>query len=226
MTQSKPAAIIFDLGKVLLDFDYSIAARRIAARSRGPIDIGRFFVDHTPLLFRYELGLISTPEFFQEIRAITGFDGTREEFGEFFGDIFTPIQPMVELHATLRKRGYRTYVFSNTNHLAIEIVRRRYPFFGNFDDYIFSYEHGAMKPDSKLYEVVEERSGCRGTSVVYMDDRPENVAAGAARGWRAILHEEPARTRGALEAFGVLTSPESEGAATYRRSPPEAKAEE
>lgn len=204
MTESGRTAIVFDLGKVLLDFDYSIAARRIAARSRVPIDVAHFFVDQTPLLFRYELGLISTPEFFQEIRAVIGYEGTREEFGDSFGDIFSPIQPMVDLHSALRKQGYPTYVFSNTNHLAIENVRKLYPFFGDFNDYILSYEHGAMKPDSKLYEVVEERSVCCGASVVYMDDRPENVAAGAARGWRAILHEEPARTRGALEAFGLL----------------------
>lgn len=206
MTESKQTAIVFDLGRVLLDFDYSIAARRIAARSRMPIDVARFFVDQTPLLFRYELGLISTPEFFREIREVTGFNGTRDEFGDFFGDIFTPIQPMVDLHSALQMQGYPTYIFSNTNHLAIENIRKLYPFFGDFDDYILSYEHGAMKPDSKLYEVVEERSGCRAGGVVYMDDRPENVAAGAARGWRAILHEEPARTRATLEAFGLVIS--------------------
>ena len=34
MTDRKPKAVVFDLGKVLVDFDYTIAGRRIAARSK------------------------------------------------------------------------------------------------------------------------------------------------------------------------------------------------
>ena len=87
------------------------------------------------------------------------------------------------------ERDIRTYIFSNTNHLAIENVRKLYPFFRDFDDYIFSYEHGAMKPDSKLYEVVEERSGCRGAARgVY--GRPARKR-GCRRGSRLARH--PAR---------------------------------
>ncbi len=38
MKMDSPKAVVFDLGKVLVDFDYSIAARRIAARSSMPIE--------------------------------------------------------------------------------------------------------------------------------------------------------------------------------------------
>jgi hypothetical protein len=40
--------------------------------------------------------------------------------------------------------------------------------------------------------------------MIYLDDRAENIAAGAARGWRVILHESPEKTRQALAGFGVL----------------------
>ena len=68
---------------------------------------------------------------------------------------------MVQLQAALRQRGLPTYVFSNTNELAAEHIRRNFPFYANFDGYILSYEHGAMKPDARLYEVVERQSGRR-----------------------------------------------------------------
>ena len=58
-----------------------------------------------------------------------------------------------------------------------------------------------MKPDAKIYEALEKLTGRRGKEIVYLDDRPENVAAGAARGWRAILHESPEKSRAALEQF-------------------------
>lgn len=201
---TKPATVVFDLGKVLVDFDYSIAARRITARCKRPVDHSRFFNDHSPLLIRYELGLATTQQLYEEICAVSGFAGTRDEFGEFFADIFTAIEPMVELHATLRQRGFSTYIFSNTNELAVEHIRKRFPFFGAFDGYIYSYEHGAMKPDAKLYEVVEHNTGCRAGAIVYIDDMPRNVAAGAARGWQAVLHESPEKTRSALEQLGLL----------------------
>jgi len=108
------------------------------------------------------------------------------------------------LHAELRRRGFKTYIFSNTNDLATEHVRRNFPFFQNFDGYILSYEVGSMKPQPAIYEAMEKMAGRRGADLVYLDDRPENIAAGAARGWRAILHESTEKTRQALTTMGIL----------------------
>ena len=109
---------------------------------------------------------------------------------------------MIELHAELRWRGFKTYIFSNTNDLAIEHIRRNFSFFKNFDGYIFSYEVKAMKPDAKIYEALEAMTKKSGAEIVYIDDRLENTEAGAARGWRTILHESPEKSRAALSAFG------------------------
>ena len=111
---------------------------------------------------------------------------------------------MVELQAALRQRGLPTYIFSNTNDLAIAHIRRNFPFYGNFDGYILSYEHGVMKPEAGLYEVVERKCGRRGAEILYLDDRPENIAAGAARGWQVILQETPEKTLAAVEGMGLL----------------------
>ena len=197
-------AVVFDLGKVLVDFDYTIAARRIAARSKVPAEKIMRFVDYSPLLFRLELGQVTTEQFYEEVCAATGFDGSLAEFADFFADIFVPIEPMIELQATLRQRGVPTYIFSNTNELAISHIRRAFPFYSNFDGYILSYEHGVMKPDAGLYNVVERQSGRRGSEILYLDDRHENVAAGAARGWQVILQETPEKSHAAIEKLGLL----------------------
>ena len=195
--------VVFDLGKVLVDFDYSIAARRIAARSSMPIEAIDSFIGGSDITVKYELGLVTRREFFERARQATGFGGTFEEFGEFFADIFTEIPPMIALHAELRRRGVSTYIFSNTNDLAVEHIRRNFPFFRNFDGYIYSYEIGAMKPDARIYEALEGLTGRRGAEILYLDDRPENIAGGAARGWRAILHETPEKSRTAVEKLGL-----------------------
>jgi FMN phosphatase YigB (HAD superfamily) len=205
-------AVVFDLGKVLVDFDYSIAAPKIAARTRmSAAELMHFFM-RSPLLLQYETGLISSQDFYRGVSIGTGFDGTFDEFAGFFGDIFDPIEPMIQAHALLRQRGMPTYVFSNTNELAILHVSRCFPFYKTFDGHILSYEHKAMKPDPRLYEVVEQLSGRRGRAILYLDDRPENIAAGAARGWQVILHETPEKSRAAFERLGILDAgnPKSE----------------
>jgi HAD superfamily hydrolase (TIGR01509 family) len=191
---SRPEVVVFDLGKVLVDFDYSIAARRIAARSTMPPRDVQHFIDHSPLLFRYETGLMTRQEFFAEVRQTTGFQGDLDEFAAFFADIFSPIDEMIELQMRLRRQGVPTFIFSNTNDLAIAHIRRNFPFFSQFDGYVLSYEHGVMKPDVRIYEAVERLTRRTEKQILYLDDRLENAQAGLARAWQVIHHRGPAET--------------------------------
>jgi HAD superfamily hydrolase (TIGR01509 family) len=200
----KPTAVVFDLGKVLLHFDYSIALRKIQAHCRLSLEELHRLVDQSPLLLRFESDQLTPEAFFREVQQASGFAGEFALFKELFCDIFTPIDPMVRLHAAIRDRGIPTYIFSNTNHLQIGYVAAQFPFFKNFDGHILSCEHGTMKPDPKLYEVVERMTGRRGAELLYIDDRPENVATGLERGWRAILHEAPEATERAVRESGIL----------------------
>ena len=203
-TVPRPRAVVFDLGKVLVDFDYGIAARTLAARSKLAADQIHLVINQSPLLFRYETGLMTRKEFYDALCASTGFGGGLEEFAGAFGNIFTAIEPMVELHGALRQAGLRTYVFSNTNDMAIAHIRRNFPFFSQFDGYVLSYEQRAMKPDPKIYQVVENMTGCAPEEILYLDDRPENITAGRQRGWQVILQESPEKTLLAIHRLGLL----------------------
>lgn len=199
-----PGAVVFDLGKVLLDFDYSIVVRKVVAlsdRMRIP-EIQQLLVD-SPLLPAFERGEMKSEAFFDVVRRETGFSGTYGQFVEYFSDVFTEIPPMVALHAELRRRGVPTFIFSNTNELAIDFIRPRFPFFAGFDGYVLSYEVGCMKPDAPIYEEVERLTGRSGADLIYLDDRPENVEAGAARGWQVILQTDPAKSRARLQEAGL-----------------------
>ena len=196
-----PKVVLFDLGKVLVDFDYGIAVRRIAARGRVTAeDFGRFIAT-APLLFSYEMGHLTSEAFYNEICALTGFCGNFGEFSLAFGDIFVPIKPMVALHAAVRKRGIPTFLLSNTNELAVKHIRRTYPFFADFQGYILSYEHGVMKPEPRIYEIAERVTGCQGPDILYLDDRPENIAAATERGWQVILQETPQKTLDVMRSW-------------------------
>lgn len=190
-----PKAVVFDLGKVLLDFDYRIAARTLAPKSRLPADEFKRVVDQSPLLHRYESAQISTEQFFAEVCKLTGYHGSLDEFRAPFGDIFAEISPMIALHAELRRRGVPTFIFSNTNEIAVAHIQERFPFFADFDGYVLSYEVGCMKPAPPIYDAVESLTGLHGPDLLYLDDRPENIEAGRTRGWQTVLHSEPDASR-------------------------------
>ena len=198
-----PEAVVFDLGKVLIEFDWWRAARALAAHSDLPAEAVHRVLLQTPALMDYETGHTTTEEFFAAVGAGIGFRGDLAAFDPLFTGIFDPITDMISLHADLRACGVPTYIFSNTNDLAIRHVRQNYPFFAGFDGYVLSYEHRAMKPHAALYEVVEKVTGRQGAALAYLDDRPENIATARQRGWHAILHETPAASRAALRQRGL-----------------------
>ena len=189
-------AIIFDLGKVLVDFDYRILIERLARRcGKTPRAVAQL-VDRSPLLAAYESGTIGTQEFFDQVKQASGFPGDLDEFADIFGDIFIEIEPLSAMQRQLRAAGFPTFIFSNTNPLAVRWITRRFPFYSHFDGYIYSFEHRAQKPDPKLYEVVETAAATQsGSDLIYIDDREENIATGKARGWRTVLQENPTKTR-------------------------------
>lgn len=111
-----PKVVVFDLGKVLLDFDYTIAARKLLKEGKLNItDLATMFTNPAEILYRYESGLVATEEFYTQVCELTGYKGTHNEFAACFGEIFTPIQPLIDAQAEIRKRGIPTYIFSNTN---------------------------------------------------------------------------------------------------------------
>ena len=191
---TRPQVVLFDLGKVLVDFDFAIAARKILARSLRPPDQLQELIQTSPLLVQFESGQISNQQFYEAVRRATDYQGTFAEFTAAFAAIFTEIPDMVRLHARARAAGYPTWVFSNTNDLAIAHIRKHYPFFANFDGYFLSYELGVMKPAPGIYEAAERTTGFHGAEVLYLDDHRPNVEAALARGWQAIQHASPAET--------------------------------
>lgn len=198
--------VAFDIGKVLLDFDYGILIRRMAPRTRWDEPALNAYLNQSPLLAEYESGQLSSSQFFECVRNETGFDGDESEFAALFEDIFTPIAPVIEWHRQMAMNGMATYTFSNTNELAVRHMSRTYDFWPRFTGHVLSHEVKSLKPDAGIYEALEVASGCSGGSILYLDDRPENIEAGLARGWCACCHRSLGETQNFLEAHGALNS--------------------
>jgi len=198
--------VAFDIGKVLLDFDYRIFVNRMAPRTNMDELALNAYLNQSPLLAKYESGQLTSKEFTQVVQHETGFEGLENEFVAFFEKIFTPIPDVIEMHRVIAKGGMATYTFSNTNEMAVRHMSRAYDFWPRFTGHVLSYEVKALKPEAKMYEYLEQTAGCCGGEIAYVDDRPENIEAGRARGWNVIQQITPKETRLALVEFGVLAT--------------------
>jgi len=184
-----PEVVVFDLGKVLLDFDYDIAIRRFAERSDVGIDKVRELINSS-VQHDYESGKITTDEFFSYVRNGAGFQGGRSEFVDFFSDIFSPMEMMLNFFKRVKKAGLPVCVFSNTNEIAIQYISKHCSFYNDFDFYVLSFQEKGMKPDEPIYRVVEKKTMKSGEAILYIDDRLENIETGNRLGWQTVLQND------------------------------------
>lgn len=198
-----PKAVVFDLGKVLVDFDFQVFARRLAKNADLSSAEIMTQVVESKLLEDYEYGRISSAEFFEQAKRRSGYRGDYESFRLVFGQIFSAIPEMIAGQQRLKAAGVPTFVFSNTSEIAIETIQRQFEFYGGFEGYVLSYEHGFMKPELGLYDVVERVVGLKGGDIAYIDDRNDNVATALGRGWRGIRHVAPETTLQELRENGL-----------------------
>jgi glucose-1-phosphatase len=196
-------AIIFDLGKVLVHFDFKRVYQRLERICpHAATEIPRV-LSTTGLAQRFESGRIEPAEFIAEITRALSLDVQREEFCEMFNCIFTETLVPESLLETLAGR-YRLILLSNTNPIHFEWIRRSYPLLRHFHELVLSYEVKSMKPDPGIYRAAVDKAGCRPEECFYTDDIAEFVAGARALGIDAVQFESAAQLEGELRARGIL----------------------
>lgn len=110
---------------------------------------------------------------------------------------------LAEVVPAVRERGTKLAVLSNAP-ASLERVVRGSAWSQPFDVLVFSASLGVAKPDPAIYEAVEGALELPGEQLVFFDDRPVNVEAARARGWRAHLWQGADGARRHLVAEGVL----------------------
>jgi putative hydrolase of the HAD superfamily len=182
-------AILFDIGNVLLRFDYQKALNAMLLTSGTPVK--QAARESEPLVLAYERGELDRETFLIQLAQIFKYFGTLDSLAAIWSDIFTPNQPMVDLVEAASEQC-PLYLMSNTSDLHMEHVGKRYPFFSLFRDGVYSYRVGKLKPDPAIYAIAVEQLGVTPSETIYIDDIQVNVEAGAQAGFVAC-HYDPDR---------------------------------
>lgn len=194
--------IYFDLGNVLLAFDWKKTFERILVRSAlSREDMRKRFLQARYV--QYELDQITTDEFFSDLTRLLEYRGSKEELQEILTHIFSPIDHHVALARRLKAR-YRLGIISNTNRAHADFFEARYDFLDIFEVRIYSHVVRARKPDRKIYDLALSSMNATASESLFIDDLKENVDAARNLGWQAIHLKKATNLERELLASGVL----------------------
>lgn len=206
MNDRRPA-LIFDFGNVVAFFDYARACVPFAARAGMTPETFLGSLRErglTPLVQDFERGALTSGAFTQSLAALAGQDIPHDEFAAAWADIFRLNRPIADLVASLKGRGYRLVLGSNTNEIHARHFRRAFAdTLDLFDGLVLSYELGHIKPSAEFYLACARAAGADPADCVFIDDLPENVEGARRAGLRGILYVDPADLAVRLRALGV-----------------------
>lgn len=196
-------AVIWDIGNVLIGWD----PRRFYDARFGPDRRRALFaqVDLHGMNLRIDRGA----PFRETVEALADahpdWASVIRMWHDNWLDFTHPMPRSERLFAALRRRGVPVFALSNFGRGPFELARRRFPVLDRFDRVFLSGDLRAIKPEPKIYETLETGTGLPPETLLFADDRPENIDTARARGWRTHLFDGPEGWAARLVAEGLLT---------------------
>lgn len=185
-----PQAVIFDIGNVLIEWQPERYYDRIIGPDRrramfaevdlhGMNDLVDRGGDFRDIIYAEAE---RNPEWSAEIRM----------WHDNWLDLATPVieRSLATLRA-LRSQGVPVFALTNFGIGTFELALERYAFLEEFDRRYISGHLGVAKPDPEIYQLVEDDCGLPPEALLFTDDRADNIAAAASRGWQTHLFDGP-----------------------------------
>lgn len=164
---------LFDIGNVLLRFDFTPAAQALAQHSEASTkDILRLL---SPFKDDLESGRISNDEFLTQSIELIRFQGGKGLFADIWNDIFTPNEPMFELVEHLSQKQRQLYLLSNTSGLHKDYFFAKYSIFKLFQGGIFSHEAKCAKPGEDIFQLAISTFQLDPSRTLFIDDLEDNI---------------------------------------------------
>lgn len=179
----------YDIGGVLVRVDLHKAFDKFSRSGGRPAPELREICDRSGIFPLYEAGKLSSLEFYDKFKGMTGIRMSFEEFSRAWCEIFTE-NPRETSRLLRLKKICRVFLLSNTNELHYSYLTANFPVLGQVDGAVLSYEAGACKPGKEIYLAALNMAGARPEECVFVDDIKANADAAGALGIRAIQYKE------------------------------------
>ncbi|UWQ18180.1 HAD family phosphatase [Jannaschia sp. M317] len=205
---SVPKAVIFDIGNVLIEWQPERYYDRIIGEARRREMFAA--VDLHGMNDRVDRGEGFREVIYEVAEATPAFADEIRMWHDNWLDLATPaIDRSVRMMRALRTRGVPVHALTNFGVGTFDLALTRYDFLSEFDQAFVSGHMKVIKPEARIYEMLEDATGLSGGDLLFTDDRADNIAAAQARGWRTHLFEGPDGWARRLVAEGLLSEAEA-----------------
>lgn len=189
--------IIFDLGGVLLNIDYSLTER--AFIEAGVTNFPQLYsqLRQSDLFDRLEMGQMTRNEFITAMQQASTCPLTEQQVLDCWNALLLDF-PLRRLQILQQLRLYYDLVLlSNTNEIHEEVFNNTLqrdhgiPNIGVFFDKVYmSHRVGMRKPMTELFQRVLDECGFKAEETLFIDDSPQHIEAAKAVGIRTIYLEK------------------------------------
>lgn len=200
-------AVIFDYGMVLSTAQepQALAALRSITRL-SEIDFEEHYWRHR---HSYDLGDLNGAAFWTHISKDAGLDLSSTEIERLIeNDVLmwsTLNEPMIRWVHAVQDAGFKTAILSNMGEELVVYMRQEFGWLGRFDHHTWSCELRIAKPDPAIYAYTCEKLGVAPADALFLDDKPENIAAAHSIGLPAIQFSTVQALQSELERRGLLS---------------------
>ena len=205
---SQPQAVIFDIGNVLTCWQPEAFYDRVIGPDRrralfAAVDLhGMNDLVDAGALFRETIydWADQNPVWRAEIRM----------WYDRWIELASPrIEGSIALLRALRRGGVPVFSLTNFGSYSYTEARDKMDFLSEFDREYVSGRMGVIKPNPRIYEMLEEDCGMAPDRLLFTDDKAENITAATRRGWRTHQFETWQGWARRLVAEGLLTNTEA-----------------
>jgi putative hydrolase of the HAD superfamily len=191
MTHPPMEVIIYDLGNVILPFNHYRIAEKLSRFSQrkefqDPPKIFSYLFDFEKgAVNGYEVGKVSSLEFFQSLKEFLQLSLSFKEFVPIWDDIFLENQEVSQIILSQKGR-WKLGLLSNTNPLHFDYILSKFPIVRVFDQWILSHEVGFKKPAVKIYQKAIEWASVEPQKIIFIDDMEKHVEVAVSLGMQGI----------------------------------------
>ncbi len=201
---AKEQAVVFDVGRVLFQWQLGALFEKLID---DPQELAWFLenVVTEEWHFEHDRGRALADMLPERIALYPQYESHIRAYATRFNETVPgPVEGAHALVERLAAAGVPLFCLTNFGDEFWQVFRPTQPIFDHFDDIIVSGVEKVAKPDPRIYEIVEERSGRSGDALFFTDDNPANIAAAKARGWNAHLFTDAVGLEAQLKAAGML----------------------
>lgn len=196
--------VVFDLGNVLIGFDWEDAYRNILGFE------GEKFERIANATTRHEdWNLHDKGDFTEEEmlnRFISNDPEDEADIRRMYEDLSILVNPYDYADAWidgLHEAGYKVYILSNYSEKSFKQASEKLAFVKRADGAVISYQEKLIKPDPAFYQVLFDRYGVIPENAVFIDDREDNIQAAIGCGMNGIVYRTKAQVLKELSDLGV-----------------------